>query len=60
MEEFRECLKCGYARGFHVSFQKSSGKVRIVLICPNCGQSYDVGWTTTVIKSLKPDTGRVY
>jgi transcription elongation factor Elf1 len=60
MEEFRVCLNCGYKRGFHVSFKKMKGKAKMILICPNCGQSYDIGWTTTVIRSLKPEGGATY
>lgn len=58
MEEFRVCPNCEYQRGFHVSFRKGAkAKVRIILICPNCGQSYDLGWTTAAVKSFKPEQG---
>ncbi len=43
-EEFRVCPNCGYERGFHSSFLKAAEGYRIVLICPNCGARYDVGW----------------
>jgi len=39
------CEKCGYERGFHVSFEGDDGDYQIILICPNCGQRYRVGWT---------------
>ncbi|HEX3000792.1 MAG TPA: hypothetical protein VHN82_00235 [Methanoregula sp.] len=53
--EFRVCPSCGYERGFHTSFLgtnadkdnpvKSTREVyRIILICPECGARYDVGW----------------
>ena len=43
-EKFRVCASCGYERGFHVSFLRDGEEQRIVLICPNCGARYDVGW----------------
>ena len=53
--EFRVCLSCGYELGFHTSFLgtnadkdnpvKSTREVfRVILICPECGARYDVGW----------------
>ena len=47
MQEFRVCSSCGYQRGFHVFFRDTGeGQVAIGLICPDCGQSYDIGWQT--------------
>lgn len=43
-EEFRVCPQCGYELGFHSSFLRSEEGYRIILICPNCGARYDVGW----------------
>jgi uncharacterized Zn finger protein len=43
-EEFRICPKCGYELGFHSSFLRSDEGYRIILICPECGARYDVGW----------------
>jgi hypothetical protein len=43
-EEFRICPKCGYELGFHSSFLLSEDGYRIILICPECGARYDVGW----------------
>ncbi len=60
MEEFRICPSCGYERGFHVFFKRVKGKIKIGLICPNCGHSYDLGWLTTSIKSLKSESGIIY
>jgi rubredoxin len=60
MEEFRICPSCGYERGFHVFFKRVKGKIKIGLICPNCGYSYDLGWLTTSIKSLKSESGIIY
>jgi len=53
--EFHTCPACGYERGFHTSFTganadkdnpvKSTRDVyRVILICPECGARYDVGW----------------
>ncbi len=53
--EFHACPSCGYERGFHTSFcgmeenkavsVKSTREVfRVILICPECGARYDVGW----------------
>ena len=60
MEEFRVCPSCEYSKGFHVAFRKAKGKVRICLICPNCGQSYEIGWSTSSIKGFKVDKGASY
>jgi hypothetical protein len=58
MEDFRICLNCNYQKGFHVLFRKAGkGKVKIMMACPKCGQSYDVGWTTATIKSFKAEKG---
>jgi hypothetical protein len=43
--EFRRCDVCGYDRGFHSSFAKNDEKHSVILICPECGARYDVGWT---------------
>ncbi|WP_292467321.1 hypothetical protein [Methanolobus sp.] len=52
---FRVCLNCGYQRGFHVHFKEiSGGKARLGLICPSCGQSYDIGWLTANITEMQP------
>ena len=45
MAEFRVCTTCGYQRGFHLYFrERPEGGVVIGLICPNCGQSFDLVW----------------
>jgi hypothetical protein len=57
--EFRVCLSCGYELGFHTSFLgtnadkdnpvKSTREVyRVILICPECGARYDVGWRVSL------------
>ena len=43
--EFRRCDVCGYDRGFHSSFVENDENHRVILICPECGARYDVGWT---------------
>jgi predicted RNA-binding Zn-ribbon protein involved in translation (DUF1610 family) len=54
--ELHECPACGYQLGFHTSFVnvnagapavpvRSTREVyRVILICPDCGARYDVGW----------------
>lgn len=53
--EFSVCPACGYPLGFHISFistnaekgnpVKSTREVyRVILICPECGARFDVGW----------------
>lgn len=61
MNEFRVCSSCGYGRGFHVFFrQAEEGEgARIGLICPGCGQSYDIGWLTPCPPG-SPATGEVF
>jgi len=58
-EEFRICPACGYDRGFHTSLvNMSPGRgnhlkttrevFRVILICPNCGARFDIGWKIPV------------
>ncbi|GAB6062713.1 MULTISPECIES: hypothetical protein [Deferrisoma] len=45
MTEFRVCPSCGYGRGFHVYLRpEGEGSMRVGLICPSCGASFDLGW----------------
>jgi DNA-directed RNA polymerase subunit RPC12/RpoP len=57
--ELTACPACGYRLGFHTSFLNiSTGNdpvvpirstlevYRIILVCPDCGARYDVGWKT--------------
>lgn len=60
MEELRVCPECEYQKGFHVFFKKTKGRVKIGLLCPQCGQSYIIGWSTAAIKSFKPEKGLKY
>lgn len=61
VDSFRICLNCGYERGFHVHFKEiSGGKARLGLICPGCGQSYDIGWITADIPELAPKKEEIY
>ena len=50
-EEFYICEKCSYERGFHVSLTREDTHHEIVLICPNCGQRYSVGWKLTLTEN---------
>lgn len=54
-DELHQCPECGYEYGFHTSFitidankdspVKSTREViGVILICPECGARYDVGW----------------
>jgi predicted RNA-binding Zn-ribbon protein involved in translation (DUF1610 family) len=54
-DELHVCPTCGYELGFHTSFLKLySGKdspvkstrdvYQVILICPECGARFDVGW----------------
>lgn len=53
--DLHTCPACGYARGFHTSFLSANASrdnpvkstrdvYRIILICPECGARFDVGW----------------
>jgi hypothetical protein len=53
--ELHTCPACGYDRGFHTSFVRTGSNrnspvtsirevFRVILICPECGARYDVGW----------------
>ena len=53
--ELHTCPGCGYERGFHTSFvtagmhkdnplRSAREAFRVILICPECGARYDVGW----------------
>lgn len=52
--ELHTCSSCGYALGFHTSFLSATGRdnpikstrevYRVILICPECGARYDIGW----------------
>lgn len=54
-DELQICPACGYEYGFHTSFLKvHAGKdspikstrevYQVILLCPECGARYDVGW----------------
>ena len=60
MGEFRLCPACGYGRGFHIFFQGGEERARIGLICPSCGQSYDLGWVTGDVPGTEPKKGPLY
>jgi uncharacterized protein with PIN domain len=61
-DELRICPACGYELGFHTSFLKlNAGKdfrvkstrevYQVILICPECGARYDVGWRVSFTES---------
>ncbi|MBI5376022.1 MAG: hypothetical protein HZA77_11350 [Candidatus Schekmanbacteria bacterium] len=50
---FKVCPKCGYRDGFHIMLEKSGkSSYRINLICPNCSQVFDIGFSTTLKENL--------
>jgi predicted RNA-binding Zn-ribbon protein involved in translation (DUF1610 family) len=60
--ELHVCPACGYERGFHTSFLKlHAGKdspvkstrevYQVILLCPECGARYDVGWRVSFTES---------
>ncbi len=57
MKEIRVCQVCDYQRGFHVSFRFEDEGQRLYLVCPNCGQSYDIGWVVSDLQAV-PRQGR--
>jgi uncharacterized protein YbaR (Trm112 family) len=60
-EELRVCPNCGYERGFHVHLRRlPDNRIRIGLICPSCGQSYDIGWITADMNELQPVKSEIY
>jgi uncharacterized protein with PIN domain len=61
--ELHVCPACGYELGFHTSFLKpNAGKdspvkstrdvYQVILICPECGARYDVGWQVSFTESV--------
>jgi DNA-directed RNA polymerase subunit M/transcription elongation factor TFIIS len=53
LDVFEMCEKCEYDKGFQVSLIRrradagttiSRERLRLLLVCPQCGQHYDVGW----------------
>ena len=54
-DDLHVCPACGYEYGFHTSFINMNSEkdnpvkctrevFRVILICPECGARYDVGW----------------
>jgi len=59
-DEICICPACGYTYGFHTSFVSANANkerpikdtrevYRVILICPECGARYDVGWRVSFI-----------
>jgi hypothetical protein len=38
------CPACGYTDGFNVSFRQYIGKMKVILICPECHARFDPTW----------------
>ena len=60
--ELHTCPDCGYTLGFHISVVSANGGrgnpagsirevYRVILICPDCGARYDVGWHVSFAES---------
>jgi len=60
-DELHVCPACGYELGFHTSFLKlHAGKdspvkstrevYQVILLCPECGARYDVGWRVSFME----------
>ena len=61
--ELDTCPACGYKLGFHTSFVSANASrdnpaatsarevYRVILICPECGARYDVGWRVSFAES---------
>jgi len=50
-DDFHRCPNCGYSRGFHCSFARAaegSARYRIILICPECGTRFQIGWSAAL------------
>jgi transcription elongation factor Elf1 len=51
-DEFRVCPVCGHDMGFNTSIIQESGKsARVILICPECGARFDLGWEISFSQS---------
>lgn len=51
-DEFRVCPVCGQDMGFNTSIVRNSETpVRVILICPECGARFDIGWELSLIQS---------
>jgi uncharacterized protein with PIN domain len=61
-DELRVCPVCGYELGFHMSFLKLNASkdspvkstrevYQVILLCPECGARYDVGWRVSFTES---------
>jgi predicted RNA-binding Zn-ribbon protein involved in translation (DUF1610 family) len=66
-DDFHICPNCGSTFGFHTSFLRvNAGKdnpvkstregYRVILICPQCGSRYDLGWRISFVEGESPVT----
>lgn len=60
--ELHACPDCNYTLGFHTSFLKAGTEMdsavrstrdvfRVILICPECGARFDIGWRVSLAGS---------
>lgn len=52
MKDLRNCPDCGYRNGFHVSFTGGGDDINIGLICPMCGEHFDLEWVREAMQKL--------
>lgn len=52
MRELRNCPNCGYRKGFHIIFTNGGADIHIGLICPSCGQHFDLDWVHEKMRGL--------
>ena len=67
-EDLHRCPACGYEYGFHTSFlsinvgndgkespvKSTKALYRVILICPECGARFDVGWRISFCEEESP------
>ncbi|SMD10243.1 hypothetical protein SAMN02746065_13416 [Desulfocicer vacuolatum DSM 3385] len=44
-DEFKICISCGYADGFHTMLKKEDDITKWLFICPSCHSIFDINHT---------------
>ncbi len=60
MNTFNTCFHCTYNRGFHIALEKKESHISLLLICPECGSSYDLSIIEESIKAIVPQKKEIY